>query len=83
VVEKAVAYLTELDTPESQVQGRVRVMLGKLNLVQGKYEDAIRLLDSVETDDKISPPAAADQKYEARYFKGVAQLQAGQLQAGG
>ncbi|HEY8747383.1 MAG TPA: hypothetical protein VIM11_05380 [Tepidisphaeraceae bacterium] len=79
VVEKAVAYLTELDTPESQVQGRVRVMLGKLNLVQGKYEDAIRLLDSVETDDKISPPAAADQKYEARYFKGVAQLQAGQL----
>ncbi len=78
-VEKAVAYLTELDTPESSVQPRVRVMLGKLDLVQGKYDDAIKVLDSVVTDNKIAPPPGVDQQYEARYFKGVAQLQAGQL----
>lgn len=79
LIEKAAAYLTELDNPDTQVQPRVRLMLGKLNLVRGNYDEAIKLLDSIETDKKIAPPPATDQRYEARYFKEVAQLQGGHI----
>ena len=78
-VEPAMAYLTDLDTPESQVQPRVRLMLGKLNLVIGRFDDAIRILDTETADDKIAPPPTPDQKYEAQYFKLVALMQAGKV----
>jgi len=78
-VEPAMAYLTDLDTPDSQVQPRVRLMLGKLNLVIGRFDDAIRILDTVSADDKIAPPPTPDQKYEAQYFKLVALMQAGKV----
>ena len=78
IVEPAIAYLKQFDTTDSAVQPYVRVMLGKLNLVEGKYDDAIKLLDSVATLDKqIQPPPQPAQQYDARSFGTLARLEAG------
>ena len=79
VIDPAIAYLSDLDSPDTTVQPRVRVMLGKLNLAKGNYDEALKLLDSVSSDEKIQPRPAVDQQYEAKYFSLVAQLLAGHL----
>ena len=85
VVDPAIQYLSQFDNPTSTVQARVRIMLAKLNLVKGNYDEAITALDSV-ADDKaspIQPPPTVDQQYEARYFALVAKLAAGRIKEAG
>jgi len=79
VVDPAIQYLGDLDNPDTQVQPRVRVMLGKLNLAKGNYDEAIKILDSVSTDTKIQPRPKPEQEYEARYFRLVAEMLGGHL----
>jgi tetratricopeptide (TPR) repeat protein len=79
VVDPALQYLGDLDTPDTQVQPRVRVMMGKLNLAKGNYDEAMKILDSVSTDTKIQPKPTPEQQYEARYFRLVAEMLGGHL----
>ena len=80
LVDKTLKYLEDLDNADSTVMPRVHVMMGKLNLVNGKYDDAIKFLSAVATKDKtIQPDPEPPQVYEARYFENVARLEAGKI----
>jgi tetratricopeptide (TPR) repeat protein len=80
VVDKALKFLEDLDNPDSTVMPRVHVMMGKLNMVAGRTEDALKYLNAVATADKsLQPPPDPSQVYEAKYFSNVALLQAGKI----
>jgi tetratricopeptide (TPR) repeat protein len=79
-VDKPIKYLADQDSADSTVMPRVHVMIGKLNLVAGNYDEAIKYLDAVANSDKtIQPPADPGQVYLAKYFGNVARLEAGKI----
>lgn len=80
VTDEALDYLKDLDNSDSQVQPVVRLMMAKLNLVKNKYDDAIKIFQTLIAPDKdVQPPPEIGQQYEARYFSNVAMLDAGKL----
>lgn len=80
VVNEALTYLKGLDNSDSQVQPIVRLMMAKLDLAVGKYDDAIKTFDSLIAPEKdIQPAPDLGQQYEARYFRAVALMEAGKL----
>lgn len=80
VVDKALKYLEDIDNPDSTVMPRVHVMMGKLNMVAGRTEEALKFLDAVASGDKtIQPAPDPSQVYEAKYFADVTLLQAGKI----
>lgn len=81
VAEPAIKYLAQFDNPESGVQPRVRLVLGKLDLALGQYEQAIKLLDSVAKPEKeIQPVPDPGMQYEARYTATIARMLSGNPQ---
>ena len=81
VAEPAIKYLAQFDNPESGVQPRVRLMLGKLDLALGQYDPAIKLLDSVAKPEKeIQPVPDPGMQYEARYTATSARMLSGSPQ---
>lgn len=80
VVDPALKFLEDLDNADSTVMPRVHVMMGKLNMVAGRTEDALKYLGAVADGDKtIQPAPDPSQVYEAKYFSNVALLQAGKI----
>lgn len=80
VVADALDYLKDLDNSDSQVQPVVRLMMGKLDLVAAKYEDAVKVFQTLIGPDKdVQPPPELGQQYDARYFTDVALLQSGKI----
>lgn len=80
VVDEALDYLKDLDNADSQVQPVVRLMTGKLEMLEGKYDQAIKTLQTLVGPDKeVQPPPSVDQQYDARYFSDVALLQSGKI----
>lgn len=80
VVDPALKFLEDIDNPDSTVMPRVHVMMGKLNMVAGRTEDALKYLTAVATSDKsLQPLPEPPQVYEAKYFSNVALLQAGKI----
>ena len=81
VAKPAIKYLAQFDNPESGVQPRVRLMLGKLDLALGQYEPAIKLLDSVAKAEKeVQPGPDPSMQYEARYTVVIARMLSGNPQ---
>jgi tetratricopeptide (TPR) repeat protein len=80
VVDTSLKYLADLDNPDSTVMPRVHVMMGKLNLVAGRTDEALKYLGAVADGDKtIQPTPEPSQVYEAKYFSLVALLRAGKI----
>jgi hypothetical protein len=80
LVDKSVAYLTDIDNKDSEVMPQVHLMLGKLNLIAGKYDEAIKFLDAVASSDKsIEPAPELKDVYTGKYFGVVARLKAGKI----
>jgi hypothetical protein len=80
LVDRTLKYLEDLDNADTAVMPLVHVAMGKLNLVKGNNDEAIRFLSAVAASDKsIQPPPEAGQIYEARYFQNVALIQAGRV----
>ena len=80
LIEKSLKYLTDLDNADSTVMPRVHVMMAKLNMAEGKNDDAIQMFEAVaKKAQEIQPPPDASQVYEAKYFENVALLQEGKI----
>ena len=80
MVDPALKFLEDLDNADSTVMPRVHVMMGKLNMVAGRTDDALKYLSAVADGDKsIQPAPDPSQIYEAKYFSNVALLQAGKI----
>ncbi|HXE54909.1 MAG TPA: hypothetical protein VN541_17945, partial [Tepidisphaeraceae bacterium] len=81
LVDGTIKYLSQFDTPDSQAQARVRLLIAKLNMLVGNDDQAISIFQSVadNPNKEIQPAPTLDQQYEARYFSNVAQLEAGHV----
>jgi tetratricopeptide (TPR) repeat protein len=81
VVDKSLKYLEELDNADTTVMPRVHVMMGKLNMVAGRTDEAMKFLNAVADADKsIQPPPDPADVYEAKYFSNVTLMQAGKIE---
>jgi hypothetical protein len=77
IAQDALKYLTDLDNADSGVMPGVHLMMAKLRLAMGSYSEARTGFDSIANDSnkQIVPPPDVYQRYEARYFTLVAQLE--------
>ena len=57
LIDQTMEYLKDLDNSDSQVQPVVRLMMGKLQLLKGNYEDASKTLQTLIGPDKDVQPA--------------------------
>jgi hypothetical protein len=80
VADKGIKFLEEMDNADTNVMPRVHVVLGKLHMMLGQSDDALKYLSAVADGDKtIQPPPDPADVYEAKYFVAVTQLQAGKI----
>lgn len=72
--------LKAFDTPDWTLQAQVRVQIGKVMLVKGDYDSAIKELDSVwPANSEVQPPPTAVDRFEARYFAAIATVKSGNI----
>ncbi|MGH7214948.1 MAG: hypothetical protein ACREIT_09310, partial [Tepidisphaeraceae bacterium] len=75
VIDAAIEFLKQYDTPDTQVQPLVRTRIGKMLVLKGDYEEAKKLLDSIgAAAEEIQPRPDVGQQFEARYFSVLADL---------
>ncbi|HEY2585264.1 MAG TPA: hypothetical protein VGI81_05825, partial [Tepidisphaeraceae bacterium] len=80
VVDRALKYLEDFDNADSTVMPVVHVMMGKLNMVAGRTDDALKFLQAIANkDNSIQPAPEPAQVWEARYFANVTLMQAGKV----
>jgi hypothetical protein len=76
VADEAIGYLKDYDTPTSQVQPRVKNMIGKLDLATGDLAGAKAMFDPViaGADGPVKPVPTPIFQNTARFFSIVAEL---------
>jgi hypothetical protein len=80
VVDRALKYLEDFDNADSTVMPIVHLTLGKLNMVAGRTDDALKYLGAIAKQDKsIQPAPDPAQVWEAKYFSDVTLMQAGKI----
>lgn len=80
VVDRALKYLEDFDNADSTVMPVVHLMMGKLNMVAGRTDDALKFLEAVANKDKsIQPAPEPAQVWEAKYFANVTRMEAGKV----
>lgn len=81
LVDKTLKYLDDLDNADTTVMPLVHVMIGKLNMVAGRTDEALKYFGAVANNDpSIKPAPEAGQVYQAKYFSLVTLMQAGKLE---
>ncbi len=86
VAQEAIDYLKQHDNADSQLQATVRNRTAKLLMTQGKYDDAVKLFDTVINNarasekDKIVPEPNVNHVYEARYFSTASEIDSGKTE---
>jgi hypothetical protein len=73
IADKAIQYLSALDTEDQPVRPQVRLHIAKLDLVKEDFESARKLLDEMTTPD-FKPTPTVQEAYEARYFRALADV---------
>jgi hypothetical protein len=81
VAAKAIEYLAQFDNPESGVQPRLRIQLGKLRMVRDEFDQAKEIFATVIAGQEIEPKPDVWQQWEARYFSAVCDLLRGDAAA--
>ncbi|MCS7033270.1 MAG: hypothetical protein NZ561_04640, partial [Phycisphaerae bacterium] len=79
VAQRAIDALRELDTPEQPIRVAVRLRLGKLHLLKNEFDTARKHFDAIALDDSLQPAPTLLEQYQARFFRIVTDLAAGDL----
>ena len=81
--DAALKILANFDNSDSGVMATVRLTMAKIDLAKGSYTDAKTKFDSLidNSNNEVVPPPTPGERYEARYFHLVADLENRNLDA--
>jgi hypothetical protein len=84
LIEQALKTFADWDNSDSQIQAQVRLLMAKLHVLTGdkdEFAEAQKLLDSIinNRDNEISPAPTPEMIFEAKCYKVIACLAAGDL----
>lgn len=81
IAGKAIEFLAQYDTSDSNVQPTVRLYLGKLRLARGEYDEAKKIFATLVDGKEITPPPDVSQQWEARYSIALTDFLSGDVEA--